>query len=120
MTNEEILALDRFTCAAPKPRIVSVCVFMVMRCNFNDERLIADLEFNCAEQDGKPIEWIDPYLGKNPKSLLRIAFAYADNEAVYFIEETNGQRNVIKKPLLTTRYYTDDFDKSCIIAVHIH
>ena len=120
MTNEEILALDRFECVSPKRKYVNVHVFVVMRCNFNDERLVEDLSFDFAENTGKPLAWFDPYLGRNPKSDIRIAFAYADGEALYFIEEKGGQRAVIRKDYLSTHYYTDDNDKSTILAAHIN
>ena len=119
MTSEEILALDRFESVSKKKRRVSVSVFIVMRCNFNDQMMIEDLVFDFEENSGKPLQWIDPYLGRNPKNTARIAFAYADDSKLYFIEKDGDQRKLLSKEHTSTYYYTDDRDKTTIIATHI-
>ena len=58
MTNEEILALDHFEYVAEKDRHISVTVFIVMRCNFNDQMMIEDFVFKFKENSGKPLQWI--------------------------------------------------------------
>lgn len=118
MTSEEILNLKNCIVKNPREKYFSAFVYIVQKCNFNDEFLIEEKWLSVAELQDKPLEWFDPYLGKNPKSKTQIAFAYIEGANVYFLERTDGEIKLVKKNEYT-HYFTDDYDERTLIAAHI-
>ena len=118
MTSKEIKALERALVKEPKCKYVKVSVFIVQKCNFNDEFLIDTKWLEVSSLADRPLEWFDPYLGRNPRSSLMVALACVDGDKVYFLEKTGGNVRVIKKGLYS-HTYSDDYDDTKIIASHI-
>ena len=61
-TRTKILS-DRFA-------TVKISVFSVMKCNFNDERLLDTLEIPISELSLGELLWLDPFLGRGEADAL--------------------------------------------------
>ena len=118
MTKEEILKLEKCIVKNPRDKYISVFVYIVQKCNFNDEFLIEEKWLETAALDGKPLEWFDLYLGRYEKSKTEIAFAYIDGKNVYFLERKDGQTKVVKKNQFT-HYFSENYDERRLISSHI-
>lgn len=100
-------------------KILDISVYIVQRCCFNDERLIASKRITKEDIDGKELQWFDVYLGKHHKNNYQIAFVYISGEDVYFLEKINDEIGLMKKSVFT-HIISDDFDKQTLIATHIN
>ena len=120
MTDNEIMELEQFTTASTYCKEVHISVYFVARCNFNDEFLVEYTDIPIEDLKDKPLSWFDPYMGRSKTSKIKLALAYADENRLYFIEDDgNGNRKVVYKDKLMTKYYTEDYDKTHILAAHI-
>lgn len=120
MTDNEILKMERFTAASPYCTTASLSVYVVAKCNFNDEMLVDSKTLTFSELLEKPLEWFDPYMGRSKVSNIRIALAYVDKDRMYFIEDDGkGNRKVLRKDKLMTHYYVEDLDKATLLSTHI-
>lgn len=118
MTKKEIAKLDCCTVGNTPLKYIEISVFIVEKCNFNDERLI-ETRWLCLEEiKDKPLLWQDVYLGKNPRSVLKIAVAYVSGTDVYLLEDDGIKVRAVKKNEYT-HYYSDDYDERRIISAHI-
>ena len=96
-------------------KVIDLSVYLVQKCNFNDERLIASKVINKIEINDKDFKFFDMYLGK-AKSEKQIAFVYADDEKMFFITK---EKEIVE---ISNGAYTcsEDFDESLLIACHIN
>ena len=118
MKNSEIKKLDKFTVENPLFKTIHVSVYLVYRGNFNDERLIESKELSVEELVGKPLLWLDAYLGCKKDNAVKIAFVYLKNRDLYFLENDGKNVKLIKKTGFT-HIYSDDYDEKYIISTHI-
>lgn len=118
MNQSEIEKLEVFTVNESRAKEIDISVFYVYRGNFNDERLIEWKSINISELEGKPLKWFDVYLGKKEDNKIKIAFVCLDNDVLYFWED-DGNKRTLKKKESFTYIYSDDYDRSHLIAAHI-
>ncbi len=118
MKNSEIKKLDKFTVENPQMKRIRLSVYLVYRGNFNDERLIESKELSVEELTGKPLLWLDVYLGKHNASLVKLAFVYLKNRDLYFLQDDGKNVKLIKKTGFSY-IYSDDYDENYIISTHI-
>ncbi len=116
--NSEIKKLDKFMAKNPKPKTIHVSVYLVRRGNFNDERLIESKELSMAELLGKPLVWLDAYLGRKKDNAVKLAFVYLENYDMYFLENDGKDTKLVKKTGFS-HVYSDDYDESYILSTHI-
>lgn len=93
-------------------------VYLVYRGNFNDERLIESQEFSVEELIGKPLVWLDAYLGQKKDNAVKFAFVYLEDRDLYFLENDGKNTKLVKKTVFSY-YYSDDYDENYIISTHI-
>lgn len=118
MKNSEIKKLDQFTVENPLIETIHVSVYLVYRGNFNDEQLIESKELSVEELVGKPLLWLDAYLGQKKDNALKLAFVYLKNRDLYFLENDGKNVKLVKKTGFT-HIYSDDYNESYIISTHI-
>jgi hypothetical protein len=118
MTQKQIQKLERFTVEKTDLRTITVNVGIVYRGNFNDQRQLESRTFSVAELADHPLLWFDPYLGKNPKRTLEIAFVYLKGRTLYFLEK-DGDNVVLRKREGYTYYYTDEYDEGHFLSCEI-
>ena len=114
----EIKKLEKFTAENPQMQTIHMSVYLVYRGNFNDERLIESKELSVEELMGKPLVWLDVYLGRKKDNALKLAFAYLKERNLYFLENNGGKTKVVKKTGFSY-IYSDDYDEKYIISTHI-
>ncbi len=114
----EIKKLDKFTVENPQMQTLHMSVYLVYRGNFNDERLIETKELSVEELNGKPLVWLDVYLGRKKDNALKLAFIYLKDRNLYFLENEGKTTKLIKKTGFT-HIYSDDYDEGYIISTHI-
>ena len=120
MTDNEILAMETFTACNHYSDKAHITVYYVARANFNDEMLVECVDIPFSELEGKPLRWIDPYFGRSKIGKTKIAFVYADSEALYVIvDDGEGKRTVRRIEKIMTEYLAEDYDKSSILSAHI-
>ena len=108
-----------FVSADSRIESVHISVSLVNRGSFNDDRLISSLELKTEDMIGKPLMWTDLYLGKKNDNKIKIAPVYAENRELYLLEDNGEDIKVVKKTGFS-KYYSDDFDTSHIIATEIY
>ena len=96
---------------------LTVSVYIVQKCNFNDEFLVEHKQIPLKELDGKELLWFDPYLGRYPESKVKIAVAKAEGKALSLLEDESG--TVTERKLDDVAYkYTENYDERTLISVH--
>ncbi len=116
----DILKLKEAKIEAPVVPYLNVSVFIVQKCNFNDEFLVEHMQIPLAELDGKPLSFFDPYMGRRKESTVKIAVAKAKGKTLYLVEDKVGERSVFQlEPLSTDMRYTEDNDERTLISVHL-
>lgn len=118
MKNSEIRQLDQFTVKNPQIQTIHLSTYLVYRGNFNDERLIEAKELAVDELVGKPLVWLDAYLGCKKDNAVKIAFLYLKNRDLYFLEN-DGKATKLVKTTGFSHIYSDDYNESYIISTHI-
>ena len=118
MDLEKIKSAEKFTARCPKIDKIRISVYLVYRGNFNDERLIESCELSVEELKGKPLSWLDLYLGKKQGNRIKIAFAQVSGRNLYFLEDNGEEIKAIKRGEFET-CYTDDYDERYIISTKI-
>ena len=116
----DVLKLKNVEIDAPVCPYLNVAVYIVQKCNFNDEFLVEHMQIPLAELDGKPLSFFDPYMGRRKESTVKIAVAKAMGRTVYLIEDKEGARSSFKIDILgyDTRY-TENNDERTLISVHL-
>ena len=118
MNLENAISLTRCKVIRPRDKFIRISVFIVQKACFNDEFLIETRWVEIDRLKNQPLEWLDPYLGKNPNSKKEIAFAYISGGKIIFLEREGGKVEAILKNKYT-HYYSDDCGERQIISAHI-
>ena len=116
----DILKLKTVEIEATAYPYLSVSVYIVQKCNFNDEFLVENAYIPLSELNGKPISFFDPYLGRKKDSNVKIAVAKAHGKTLHLIEDKDGELSAFQLGALwyDTRY-TEDHDDRTLISVHL-
>ena len=114
MELEKIKSADKFTARCAKIDKIRISVYLVYRGNFNDERLIESCELSVEELKGKPLSWLDLYLGKKQGNRIKIAFAQVSGKNLYFLEDNGEEIKAIKRGEFDTCYTDNGGGKSHI------
>ena len=100
-----------------KYKYLKFSVYLVHRCNFNDELLIADEYIELDSLAGRELMWLDPYLNKNKTNEKKVALASVDSARLTLLIKNAGEISEEKSELII--YVTDDYDDTYIISSHI-
>lgn len=118
MDINNLKSYDKFIVKNSNIKKINISVYLVAKASFNDERLIESKSILVSKIKDKPLEWIDTYLGKNPKNKAKIAFLFLNNTDLYFFLDDGEDIKIIKKELFT-HIFSDDYSDSYLIASHI-
>ena len=116
----DVLKLKEVEIDAPAYPYLSVSVYIVQKCNFNDEFLVEQTYIPLSELDGKPLSFFDPYLGRKKDSNVKIAVAKAQGKTLCLMEEKGGELSSFE--LASSWYdarYTENYDERTLISVHL-
>ncbi len=116
---EELKRSRVFKSVSSEIKYINMSVSIVNKGSFNDERLISSLKINVDDIDGKSLVWTDLYHNKKDGNKIKIAPVYLENNELYFLEDNGDKISVIKK-MSFSKYYSDNFDNSHIIATEIY
>ena len=94
-------------------------VYLVYKCNFNDDRLIESIDINVDTLKDKELTWYDLYLNKKKDNNVKIAPVYLERNELYFLENNNGKISVVKKNGFA-KYYCENYDDELLISTHIY
>ena len=117
MQQEDILKRKEAYVEAPTFRYINVGVYIVQKCNFNDEWLVEHRQIPVEDIHEKPLSWFDPYLGRYPRSDVKIAFAVVKGTKLWFLEDKNGVISLKNGDNYAA--YVEDMDERTLISVHI-
>ncbi len=117
LTDKQFEKRDKFTYNTSSCRFVKMSVWIVMKCNFNDEMLVETLYINVEDLINKPLVWYDLYLGRNKFISKKIAFSSLKNNKLTAIVD-DGE---IKKEYNLDSYdfFVDDNDEKSLITCKI-
>ncbi len=118
MNVNEIKKLEKTLVQGFDDKVIDISVYLVQKCNFNDERLVENYVISKQEVDNKEFKWFDLYLSRN-KEGKKIAFVYLSDNDVYFYLDDKGSNELIKLNE-GSHIITDDYDENLIIACHIN
>ncbi len=115
-----ILEMKEAKVEDPAYPYLNVAVYIVQKCNFNDEILVEHMQIPLAELNGKPLSFFDPYMGRRKDSTVKIAVAMAKEKELWLIEDKDGTRSSFQIGSFgrDTRY-TEDYDERTLISVHL-
>lgn len=119
MKKSDIVKLTSCTVKDAAYPFISVTVFAVQKCNFNDEYLLEQRWLTVEELKDRPLEWFDLYLGKNPKGEKRVALALVEGKQICLLEKKGEEIEVIRYNASGTYYDTDELNERCFLAVHM-
>ncbi len=116
----DVLKMKEVEIDAPAFTYLNVSVFIVQKCNFNDEFLVEHLQVPLSELAGKPISFFDPYMGRKKDSNVKIAVAKVAGKTLHLVEDKEGTLSSFKLGALSydTRY-TENYDERTLISVHL-
>ena len=109
-TRTKILS-DRFA-------TVKISVFSVMKCNFNDERLLDTLDIPISELSRGELLWLDPFLGKGEADAL-IAVSEVDCDGFTVLKKTDGEIGSFEVCPPSSFTLTLDDNEYSFLASHI-
>ena len=116
----DVLALKEAKVEAPAYPYVNIAVYIVQKCNFNDEFLVEHKQIPLAELNGKPLDFFDPYMGRYKQSTVKIAVAFAKDKELYIVEEKGGVRSSFRLDAFgSDKRYTENNDERTLISVHL-
>ena len=102
---------------SPKYKYLKISVYLVHRCNFNDEFLIAGESIELGTLKDKELVWLDPYLGKGKNEEKRIALISSDDANLTLRIKKGCEVSEETSELII--YISDDYDETYIISAHI-
>ena len=109
MLIESIKNFDTFKVVNSNVGIIRLSVYLVYKCNFNDDRLIESLYINVDTLKDKELTWYDLYLNRKKDNNVKIAPVYLERNELYFLENNNGKISVVKKNGFA-KYYCENYD----------
>ena len=109
MLIESIKNFDTFKVVNSNVGIIRLSVYLVYKCNFNDDRLIESLDINVDTLKDKELTWYDLYLNRKKDNNVKIAPVYLERNELYFLENNNGKISVVKKNGFA-KYYCENYD----------
>lgn len=118
MTKREVLKLNECKIESVKYKYVKICVYLVQKCNFNDEFLVENVTVNLQDIKNKPLKFYDAFLGKLGGNTKQVAIAYVNDKKLYLIEKEGKNVKVIEGNVFSV--FTEDYDERLIISTHIN
>lgn len=119
MLIESMKNFDTFKVVNSNVGIIRLYVYLVYKCNFNDDRLIESLDINVDTLKDKELTWYDLYLNRKKDNNIKIAPVYLERNELYFLENNNGKISVVKKNGFA-KYYCESYDDELLISTHIY
>ena len=93
-------------------------LFSVMKCNFNDERLIDFKSISLCNIKDQPFIWIDPFFGRGREN-VKIALAYVSGDEFVILKKTEDEISILKAATSSTHYVTEKSDATSFLATHV-
>ena len=118
ITDKEASKIDKFRLGDSPYTYIKIGIFIVMKCNFNDERLIENVCIPVQELADKPIVYIDLFNGKSKDKIKKIAFTSLFGDKLTAIVK-DGVQNQLCTIKSIGEYFTEDYNESTIISAHI-
>ena len=109
MLIESMKNFDTFKVVNSNVGIIRLSVYLVYKCNFNDDRLIEPLDINVDTLKDKELTSFDLYLNKKKDNNVKIAPVYLERNELYFLENNNGKISVVKQNGFA-KYYCENYD----------
>lgn len=81
---ESIKNFDKFKVVNSNVGIIHFSVYLVFKCNFNDDRLIESLDIDVDTLKDKELTWFDLYLNRKKDNNVKIAPVYLERNELYF------------------------------------
>ena len=119
MLIESMKNFDTFRVVNSNVGIIHFSVYLVYKCNFNDDRLIESLYINVDTLKDKELTWYDLYLNRKKDNNVKIAPVYLERNELYFLENNNGKISVVKKNGFA-KYYCENYDDELLISINIY
>lgn len=119
MLIESMKNFDTFKVVNSNVSIIRLSVYLVYKCNFNDDRLIQSLDINVDTLKDKELTWYDLYLNRKKDNNVKIAPVYLERNELYFLENYNGKISVVKKNGFA-KYYCENYNDELLISTRIY
>ena len=117
LTERRLKNRNKFQVKASRYHYILMSVWVVMKCNFNDEMLIESRCFNVEDLIDKPIVWNDLYLGKSKNVGKKIAFSsLKGNKLSVFLIDGDEKKEY---NLNGYDFFVDDKDEKTLITCKI-
>lgn len=117
LTEKRLKNRNKFQLKASRYQYIQMSVWVVMKCNFNDERLIESRYFNVKDLIDKSIIWHDLYLGKSKDIVKKIAFSsLKGNKLSVFLIDGDDKKGY---KLNSYDFFVDDNDEKTLITCKI-
>ncbi len=117
LTEKRLRNKNKFQVKASRCQYILMSVWVVMKCNFNDEMLIESRYFNVNDLIDKPIVWHDLYLGKSKNVVKKIAFSsLKGNKLSVIICDCEDKKEY---NLNSYDFFVDDKDEKTLITCKI-
>ena len=94
---------------------VEIAVFVVMSCNFNDERLVREERISVGTLQDRPLLWFDPFFGRGDGTKLAIAEITADS-FTYLLQKDGQTERVTTSG---TEYLSAKGENGCFPTAHV-
>ncbi len=115
---EEASKINKFRLEASPYAYIKIGIWIVMKCNFNDERLIENVCIPVQELVDNPIVYLDLFNVKCKNKLKKIAFTSLSSDKLTAIIDDGD-----KKQLCTInsvgQYFTEDYNETMLISAHV-
>ena len=98
-------------------KYLKISVYLVQKCNFNDEFLIEGKSIELDSLKDREISFFDPYLGKNNTTEKSIALLSADAANLTLLIQKGEVTKEESGELII--YVTDDYNDTYIISAHV-
>ncbi len=118
LTEKELLKIDKFTFEKSPYKFIKIGIWLVMKCNFNDDRLIENVCISIDELVDKPLVWLDLYNGRSKDAKKRIAFYRLDGDKLYAIIDDGEKREacIIER---ACESFVDDYGDNMLINARV-
>ena len=96
-----------------------ISLFEVMKCNFNDERLIESEYVLLSDISGKPYRWFDPFFGRAKGESVKAAIAYLSSDRFVLLIKKGDKTEALETASHMTHYISEDSEESTFLSAQI-
>ncbi len=114
LTEQELVSIDKFIDKGTKYSYIYNAIFIVQKCNFNDEWLVKSRYFKIEEFINKPLVWFDLFDGFYKNGNIKFAFTSVEEENLFILVDDGKQRILYK--LDNYDLLVEDNDKTTLVS----